>query len=172
MALESVECVEEGAVDGVFVPEVLHRWQDWTLELIYPLEDVPATFNENEHSQVIALRKGEQIKYLWTGDLERRGEKYLLERNLLSTAEIWKAGHHGSHTSGTPAFLAKVRPRLVIISCGVDNRYNHPSHGPYVVAGDTVSLLRTDRDGSIVMRWDTAGRCRWKRRDNSWSGLP
>jgi competence protein ComEC len=93
-----------------------------------------------------------------TGDLERGGERRLQEAGLLPRdAAVWKAGHHGSATSGTAALLEVVRPRLVLISCGVENRHGHPSHGPYTVAADSLAILRTDLDGSIHLRWDEAG---------------
>ena len=72
---------------------------------------------------------------VWTGDLERHGEAALLAAGLVPAGtDVWKAGHHGSDTSGSGPFLERLRPRQVVISCGVGNSYGHPSHGPYVVA--------------------------------------
>ena len=56
--------------------------------------------------------------------------------------DVLKAGHHGSRTSGTPALLETLRPGAVLISCGLENRHAHPSHGPYVAGEDTLAALR------------------------------
>ena len=37
-----------------------------------------------------------------------------------------KVGHHGSRYSSTADFLARVKPKVAIISVGVDNVYGHP----------------------------------------------
>lgn len=37
-----------------------------------------------------------------------------------------KVGHHGSRYSSTESFLARVQPKVAIISVGVDNVYGHP----------------------------------------------
>ena len=62
---------------------------------------------------------------LLEGDAEEPIEKAMLaEPDLQST--LLKVGHHGSITSTRPEFLAKVAPRLAVISCGLHNRYGHP----------------------------------------------
>lgn len=152
--------------------QVLHHWEDWRLEILYPFEDAPVGLGENDRSLVVALRQGADLRFLWTGDLERRGEKLWLERNPPGPVDVWQAGHHGSDTSGTPALMECLRPRLVVISCGVENRYRHPSHGPYLVGRDTVPVLRTDRDGSLLFRWNEAGEGRWSARRGPWRRLP
>jgi len=155
-----------------FLPGLVHRWGDWTLEILYPSGVLPPGFSENDHSMVVVLRRGTAARYLWTGDLEARGENLLLAQGLAAPVQVWKAGHHGSHTSGTAPFLARIRPGLVVISCGPANRYGHPSHGPYVAAGDTLDLLRSDRDGSLEFAWNRAGEGRWRNRGGPWHRLP
>ena len=65
-------------------------------------------------------------------------------------SSVLLAGHHGSATSSTPAFLAAVRPSLVIFSAGYRNRYGHPH---WRVVGDVrragATMRRTDRDGAL-----------------------
>ncbi|MBU1071771.1 hypothetical protein KKG45_00835, partial [bacterium] len=57
----------------------------------------------------------------------------------------------------TPAFLDAFRPATVLISCGLENRHRHPSHGPFTAGGDTLRGLRTDLDGTIIIRWRDGG---------------
>ena len=63
--------------------------------------------------------------------------------------------------------LDRLNPQLILVSCGIGNRYEHPSHGPYVVKEDTLAILRTDRDGSVRLEWDDQDRMwisLWNRR--------
>ena len=69
-----------------------------------------------------------------------------------------KVSHHGSIDATTAGFLNTVNPSVAIISVGENNRYGHPSHGPFVTAGDTAVILRTDLQGSLRLAWDRAGR--------------
>ena len=54
-------------------------------------------------------------------------ENELLENGVLSPVTILKTGHHGSKSASSEAFLEKIRPQAALISCGVNNRYHHPS---------------------------------------------
>jgi competence protein ComEC len=65
-------------------------------------------------------------------------------------ADILKVGHHGSAYSSTPAFLAAVRPKIAIISCGLHNVFGHPS--PRTLAALRAVgpvVYRTDLDGGV-----------------------
>jgi len=137
---------------------VIHTWRDWRLEVIDPWAVGPRTKAENNASLVLCLRRGPTVAMVWSGDLEREGEDRLAGAGLVPTgAQVWKAGHHGSDTSGTPTFLELLDPGLILISCGVGNSYGHPSHGPYVVRNDTIAVLRTDLHGTIRLAWGLEG---------------
>ncbi|MCP4572116.1 MAG: MBL fold metallo-hydrolase [bacterium] len=139
--------------------DTLHRWQNWDLLILDPDALPGDSHHENDRSLVTVLRRDKLPRMIMTGDLETAGEHRLAAAGLLpANVEVWKAGHHGSATSGGLEFLATVRPRVVLISCGVDNRHGHPSHDPYVVDGDTALVLRTDLEGSITVDWDARGR--------------
>ena len=139
-----------------------------TLEVLFFTERRPVRFDimavgpvprhENDASLVLILRRGEETAMVWSGDLEQEGEHLLSEAGLVpARAGVWKAGHHGSDTSGSQGFLDRLDPALILVSCGADNRYGHPSHGPYVVAGDTIGVLRTDLAGTISLSWGPNG---------------
>lgn len=147
--------------------DVLHRWQDWELVVLYPLAGQSHAASENNWSLVVALTHHGRAQMVWSGDLELEGEELLItSESELSTTRIWKAGHHGSNTSGSADFLSLLQPELILVSCGVGNGYHHPSHGPYIVsraaASDTVPLLRTDLGGSIRIRWESGGAIAWQ----------
>ncbi len=112
--------------------------------------------DENDRSLAVALFRGNHRAGLWTGDLEDEGEHGLLDRAVLEPGswDILKAGHHGSRTSSTAAFLQWCDPAVILLSCGVENRHKHPSHGPFKVGERTIPLRRTDLEGSLEVVWE------------------
>lgn len=159
------------ALEGKVPPEaimtpapdsVLHRWREWDLRVLYPPAVLPDDLPENDRSLVLALMHDGKAAMIWTGDLEQAGEDILLQSGVrASPVQVLKAGHHGSRTSGSAAFLQGLSPGLILVSCGLGNRHKHPSHGPYLAAGDTVPCLRTDLDGSVRLSWDRDGALTW-----------
>ncbi len=147
------------AVEHPLAGRVIHRWREWTLEILFPPGELPRDdWSENDRSLVVALRNADHTVAVFSGDLELDGEA-LWERDatLPRDIEVWKAGHHGSNTSGSPELLDAMAPEVVAISCGVGNRYGHPSHGRYVARGKQLNLLRTDLDGTIRIDWNGIG---------------
>lgn len=136
--------------------DTLHRFADWSLVVYHPGAEDGDLHGENDRSVALGLVRDGWLRGLWTGDLEHAGEARLLGRCPPPPSmglDVWKAGHHGSNTSGTPELLDTLRPRLIVISTGVANRHRHPSHGPFLAAGDTVPLLRTDLHGAVRLSW-------------------
>ncbi len=157
--------VPDALVHQVADTVILHQQAGWKLVIIHPDGYTPARFHENDHSLVTVLFREEQPVMVWSGDLEVHGEKYLLQKAIIpERAQVWKAGHHGSDTSGSAPWLDRLSPALILISCGTGNRFGHPSHGPFLSRGDTLSTLRTDLMGSIQLRWQEDGTLRWKTR--------
>lgn len=65
-------------------------------------------------------------------------------------ADMLKAGHHGSGGSSAKAWLEKVDPDAVIVSCGIANRFDHPAAATVDrVKAIGATLLRTDREGDL-----------------------
>jgi beta-lactamase superfamily II metal-dependent hydrolase len=79
--------------------------------------------SKNNNSVVSKLTIG-NVSCLLTGDMESEVEKEILDKDL--KADILKAGHHGSRSSSSTAFLDKVAPQCALISAGVNNKYGHP----------------------------------------------
>ncbi|MEK7672683.1 MAG: ComEC/Rec2 family competence protein [Patescibacteria group bacterium] len=97
------------------------------LDVIYPFKPLISQDFENVNNSSIGIMVGfKDKKILLTGDLEIEGETELLRYKNLK-ADIFKAGHHGSKTSSTPALLEKVQPEIVVIQSGKGNKFNHPS---------------------------------------------
>lgn len=81
----------------------------------------PDKSNENNNSVCCMftqqLGDGQSKNFLFTGDLEKEGEEYLCSLNELPTVELYKAGHHGSRTSSSKAFIDTIQPKTVCVCC-------------------------------------------------------
>ena len=87
---------------------------------------------------------------LLTGDLEEEGETELLA--IVKPIDVLKAGHHGSLSSSSYAFVQKTKSDFSIISAGLDNRYGHPHPTVLERLKDVGSrIFRTDLDGDILL---------------------
>lgn len=103
--------------------------------------------NVNNDSIVLKLVYGEH-SILFTGDSEEEQEQEMLKLPFDYSADILKAGHHGSRTSTSQQFLDAVNPNKVIISAGKDNPFDHPHPETLEKLRDR-EVLRTDLDGDI-----------------------
>ncbi|MEA2096987.1 MAG: DNA internalization-related competence protein ComEC/Rec2 [Candidatus Cloacimonadota bacterium] len=82
--------------------------------------------NINNLSIVVRLDYGD-LSVLFTGDLEREGEDYLINNYPeFLDCDVLKVGHHGSKTASSPAFIKVVDPQYAIISTAKKNRFNFP----------------------------------------------
>jgi competence protein ComEC len=66
-------------------------------------------------------------------------------------ADLLHVGHHGSKTATGEEWLSTVRPRVAVISCGVDNPYGHP-HRSVLERLQThhIAIERTDQSGDLT----------------------
>lgn len=119
-----------------------------------PLEEYD---NLNDYSIICKFVHGNN-KFLFTGDAEKSAEEDLINNGADISANVLKVGHHGSNTSSSNDFLARVKPSICIISVGADNRYNHPSSKVIDRLNEyTSTIFRTDLVGTIVMISDSDG---------------
>lgn len=106
--------------------------------------------NVNNYSVCIMLTHGRK-SFLFTGDAEELSEQEMLLSGRLMHTDVYKAGHHGSSTSSSPAFLAAVSPEYAAISCGTANPYGHPDDDVVKRLNKyTGDIYRTDLNGTIV----------------------
>lgn len=111
------------------------------------------TDNLNDISVSTLFAAGD-FSLLCTGDAEEAQEQAMLESGVSLHATVFQAGHHGSSTSNTLAFLQAVQPEFVVISCGLDNSYGHPHQSVlenYAAVG--ADYYRTDLDGTVVITY-------------------
>jgi len=131
----------------------------WRLTALHPEADDSHPVNERS---LVLLAEVRGRRVLLTGDIESWAEHDLANCCAGALrADILKVAHHGSRTSSTDTFLEAVRPRLALISAGINNLYHHPS--PEVVERleeHHARVLRTDRAGEIAVWFGEGGRMR------------
>ncbi len=106
----------------------------------------------NNSSLVLKIQYGKNC-VLFTGDLEKEGEKLAVGYEHFLECEILKVGHHGSVTSTSDNFLLRVNPMLAVISVGVKNKFNHPS--PRTISRLRAAGIRTYmtcQQGALLFR--------------------
>lgn len=92
-----------------------------TINILYNYYYEHETADENDYSVCMLLTRtaddDTKTHYLFTGDLEGKGEEYLVDNNELPQVEMFKGGHHGSKTSSTDKLLNKIKPKNVAVCC-------------------------------------------------------
>jgi competence protein ComEC len=130
---------------------------EWAPGAVLRVLSPPADPHEesiNDESVVIQAGFG-RIGFLLTGDAGFPVERELATLHVPLANQILKVSHHGSSDATGTAFLGRVLPDAAIISAKAGNEFGHPHSetlGRLAAAG--VTVFRTDRDGTVVVRTD------------------
>jgi competence protein ComEC len=134
---------------------------EYAIDVLAPCPGIAPEQSVNDNSLVLRVRAGPRAA-LFVGDAEAWAEARLLaERPSELAADLLKVGHHGSRSSSSAAFLARVSPRLALISCGSGNRFGHPHPEALTsLAAAGAAIWRLDQLGSVSsetdgQRWTT-----------------
>ncbi|KKU78704.1 MAG: internalization-related competence protein ComEC/Rec2 protein [Candidatus Peregrinibacteria bacterium GW2011_GWA2_47_7] len=121
-----------------------------TLDILYPLGlNIGGASDEINATSIIIEASFGDTALLLTGDAPSETEEVLMNTYSDITADILKVGHHGSKTSTSKEFVARVQPSHALISVGKDNTFGHPH--PTVLG-----ILRSV--DAIIFRTDELGR--------------
>lgn len=104
--------------------------------------------SDNDLSMVLMLNYFNR-SILFTGDIEKIGEKFLIQ-NTNKKVDFLKVPHHGSKTSSTEELLDLIKPSIGFISVGRNNSFGHP-HSEVLERYNSrsIELFRTDELGLI-----------------------
>lgn len=144
------------------------QWDGVQFDVLWP-RPADASRPKNDQSCVLRVTAGD-FSWLFTGDLEARGELHLALDHPLAPiqSDVLVLGHHGSHSSTRPLFLERVTPQAAWVSAGYLSRYHHPHHTVLArVQAMGVPLWRSDVEGMIVLTVNAAGTA-WH--TTSWRG--
>jgi competence protein ComEC len=123
-----------------------------TVRIVGPLHARRAS-SPNDAALVVRARQG-PCSFLLPADAESQ----VLLGDDLGPAGVLEVSHHGSGDLLLARLLARVRPRLAVISVGAHNTYGHPSPATLAtLARAGVPVRRTDREGDIALECRPAG---------------
>lgn len=139
-----------------------------TLTFLYPIGDFSGQTPKDQHeANLVFILRYRQFCALMTGDINtdsRDDEAAIIEyasaQSISLECEVLKVAHHGSASATTNAFLIAVKPKIGLISAGIDNRYGHPTASTLSRLREAgVTIWRTDLNGTISVTSD--GRRTW-----------
>ncbi len=111
------------------------HWNGIEFRILHPAEG--RSYAGNDASCVLLIVAG-AARLLVTGDIEAGVERALLSDNVVAATDVVVVPHHGSETSSSRSFVARLAPEIALISAGYGNRWGLP---------------RAD----VVRRWRDAG---------------
>ena len=118
----------------------------------------PRKIGDGDHEDSLVLYgKLLDKNFLFTGNLEEKGEKELLRQYPDLEVDVLKAGQHGSKNSSSSAFLEQLKPEMTLISVGKNNRTKLPHQETLIRLEDINSkVYRTDQHGAIRFKgWNS-----------------
>jgi len=105
---------------------------------------------EDDNNSIVTKLNCGQLSAIFSGDNNLAVEAALLKTKYDWSASILKASHHGSKTANSEVFLRAVKPGLLTISVGADNRFGHPNQEVLErVKNLQIHIKRTDKIGTI-----------------------
>ncbi|MDP3947838.1 MAG: MBL fold metallo-hydrolase, partial [bacterium] len=146
-----IRAVEEAGVPAVVLGKGgAIRFGSRALAVLHPDRSGLVSGELNDSSLVVRL-EADGIRALFTGDIGANIERRLSPDELV--ADILKVPHHGSKYSSSKEFLERVKPKAAFVEVGKNN-YGHPTEEALTRLAEAGSrIFRTDRDGTVVLRW-------------------
>ncbi len=146
---------------------------EYSFTFFSPLSDVYSDVNDYSPIMLLEYRG---YKFAMSGDAEKDNEREFAEKVESAATDgvtdkydiftdefcvnVLKAGHHGSYTSSSQAYLDVMttpegaKSVCYIFSCGKDNKYDHPHDKTLKRLSDMgvpeSNMMRTDKLGSIT----------------------
>ena len=119
--------------------------------------DTTTPVYDRNGASLVCLYEDEHVRALWTGDIGKSQEEWLLKSGKLHEIDIYKAAHHGSKYSNSEEYLKALSPKLSVVSCGEHNRYGHP---------DKEAIDHINKTGSGIMYTMDSGQIKIKACDH------
>ena len=122
---KKINIIEVKAGDKITIEKNIY------IEIIWPEGSKQIKESPLNNNSIVAKLRYNNFSMLFTGDIERIAENYILNRykdNVqILKCDLLKVAHHGSITSTTDNFLEVTKPYAVLIGVGQDNKFGHPN---------------------------------------------
>ena len=132
------------------------RWDGVEFTVLHPPPLFP--YMHNDSSCVLRVEAGGRVA-LFPGDIGRHVEARLVREHAGQLkADLLIVPHHGSMSSSSESFIARVSPHWAVMSTGAENRFHLPRAevvDRYQLAG--ARILDTARTGALRFRLDASG---------------
>jgi len=121
------------------------------IEILFPFENLEGKeFKDSNNTSFVCKLVFGKNSFLFTGDAYKNVEGELINKKAEIDSDVLKVAHHGSKTSTSEEFIAKVSPEIAVISVGRENKYGHPNQEVLeLLEKYGIRILRTDEDGDI-----------------------
>lgn len=132
-------------------PNNEYSLNSFSFKILAPNDD----YDELNNTSVVIKAVYQNNSFIFQGDAEKESEDDILDAGFSVKADVIKLGHHGSNTSTSADYLKAVNPKIAVISCGTDNKYNHP-HKEIItrLEKNNIEYYRTDLNGTVVVSSD------------------
>ena len=95
---------------------------------------------------------------LFCGDAESNVIDELISLGSVKEIDILKVSHHGSTGSCSEEILSKLKPKLALISVGVQNSYGHPTQDTLdLLTNSATKVFRSDEMGEVSCTFSSLG---------------
>ena len=114
----------------------------------YKSDTADSNYNSSVYSFAI-----DGTSFLIMGDAPTAIENKIIDSGSELECDVLKVGHHGSDTSSCFDFLKYTSPNMAVISCGLNNKYGHPSKS-VIQSLEILKIpyVRTDLGGTYIYR--------------------
>ena len=147
--------VKEEKCDVITVLDTTHlSTSTIKCKIIHP--DKSFSSNNINNMSIVMRIDYKDFSALFTGDLEKEGEQYLIAHYPeFLDCDVLKVCHHGSKTSSSIAFIKAVTPDFAFIPTSLKNRFHFPHKttlGKFSFLGDY--LFIAGKDGALQIETD------------------
>lgn len=156
--------VKEKKIDVIFINKgdriLIDKYTYF--DVIWPDKSNLISENILNNNSIVCKLNYRKFSCIFSGDIEEMAEKKIIEEysdnlNILNSY-VLKAAHHGSNTSSTEEFIKLVKPKIVLIGAGENNKFGHPNIEVIErLKSIGAEIYRTDKMGEIIIKVNKKG---------------
>ena len=97
--------------------QVISLSEGLTVEVLHPPpQPLQGTASDTGNNSIVLRLRYKEVSLLFTGDLRREGERFLLESGVPLSATVLKVAGHGREGASSEEFLSSVGPQLAVLT--------------------------------------------------------